>query len=142
MAKQHKTLLASCQVSSESVVWKKQASQKQTCKRVGQSEQPVCYLTPSPYACFHFRSEVDPVFEHSLLEQNGNHSISASCTAAQDCDEPLLPESHCQEAVPRSALFEELYSLVHVHTTVPVALGLGHSAVEDKASALVFSLWL
>ena len=54
-------------------------------------------------------------------------------------DKPILPST---SASSRSLLFEELVTLIHTHTCVPTALGLGQSAMQDKAAALGFSLWL
>ena len=57
-------------------------------------------------------------------------------------DEPLLPGRPDVRSTLRSSLFEELFSLISVRSSVPAGLGLGHSAVQDKASALLFSWWL
>ena len=53
-------------------------------------------------------------------------------------DEPVLPDSELR----RSDLFETIRDNMLTHTSPPVALGQGKSTVQDKAAALLYTLFL
>ena len=75
------------------------------------------------------------VFETTaLLAQDAK--LSEDQGEMSDMEEPDL--SH--EVLPRAALFQVLHSSSALTTLPPVALGLGHTSLEDKVSALLAAM--